>query len=153
MTYNVFTFAEVRGDSFTRENHLKTAAFFKKVEDTSNTPKNIIKDIIHRERPYKTFSNQVKPLLTIEGGYSFPSGHSMRSWLHALLMGDLDPEKRANYLFCATRVNTDRIIGGMYHPSDAVAGRALAQAIDEALMADSSFKLELEQFRKAEYTN
>jgi acid phosphatase (class A) len=151
VTFTVFTFSEVRGDSFTAAAYPKTAAFFKRLEDTVNPPKNWLKDTIHRERPYKAHPDQVKPLVSIEGGYSCPSGHSMRSWLDALVMADLDPARRSDYLACAAQVNTDRMIGGMHYPSDTTAGRALAETLHEDLLSDSSFKADLEDLRKAEY--
>lgn len=149
--FTVFTFAEVRGEGFTAASYPETDAFFRKLEDTVNAPKNLIKDTFHRERPYKAFPDQVKALVTIEKNYSYPSGHSLRSWLAALVMGNLDPARRADYLACAMQVNLDRIIGGMHFPSDTAAGRTLAEAIYADLMADPRFQADLEFLRKAEY--
>lgn len=149
--FTVFTFAEVRGEGFTAASYPKTDAFFRKLEDTVNGPKNYIKDTYHRERPYKAFPDQVKALVTIEKNYSYPSGHSLRSWLAALVMGNLDPSRRADYLACAMQVNLDRIIGGMHFPSDTAAGRTLAEAIYADLMADPGFVADLERLRKDEY--
>lgn len=151
VSFTVFAFAEVRGDGFTPASYPKTTLFFKKLEDAANTRKNWLKDTIHRERPYKAHPDVVKPMVTPEGGYSCPSGHSTRSWLDALVLSDLDPARKGDYLACAVRVNMDRIIGGMHYPSDTVAGRVLAESIHEALMADASFKQELEELRKEEY--
>ena len=133
--FTVFTFSEVRGEEFNAAAYPKTEAFFKKLEETVNAPKNFIKDTYHRERPYKAFPDQVKALVSIEGNYSYPSGHSTR----------------ADYLGCAMRVSLDRVLGGMHFPSDTAAGRTLAEAIYADLMADPGFKADLEQLRKAEY--
>lgn len=149
--FTVFTFAEVRGEGFTAAAYPKTEAFFRKLEDTVNGPKNYIKDTFHRERPYKAFPDQVKALVTIEKNYSYPSGHSLRSWLAALVMGNLDPSRKADYLACAMQVNLDRIIGGMHFPSDTAAGRTLAEAIYADLLADPGFAADLEVLRNAEY--
>ncbi len=149
--FTVFTFAEVRGEGFNAAFYPKTDAFYRKLEDTVNGPKNCIKDAYRRERPYKAFPDQVKALVTIEANYSYPSGHSLRSWLAALVMGNLDPSRKADYLACAMQVSLDRVIGGMHFPSDTVAGRNLAEAIYADLMADPGFKADLEELRKAEY--
>jgi acid phosphatase (class A) len=151
--FTVFTFAEVRGDSFTAAAYPKTALFFKRLEETADIRKNWMKDIIHRERPYQAFPELVKPMVTIEKGYSCPSGHSTRSWLDALVLGDLDPARRSDYLACAAQVNTDRILGGMHYPSDTVAGRILAEAIHDDLLNDPSFKAELEELRRSEFSS
>jgi acid phosphatase (class A) len=92
--FTVFSFAEVLGPDFTTESYPETARFFKRLEETANASKNFIKDSYHRDRPYKAFPGQVKELVTEEHGYSYPSGHSTRSWLFALLMGELDPIHR-----------------------------------------------------------
>jgi len=149
--YSVFTFAEVRGENFTAAHYPKTAVFFKKLEATTDIPKNWLKDNFHRERPYKAFPDKVKALVKIEGNYSYPSGHSTRSWLAALVMGNLDPARRADYLASAMQVNADRVIGGMHYPSDTAAGRILAEALYADLLADPGFVSELEELRKAEY--
>lgn len=149
--FTVFQFAEVRGEGFNAAVYPKTAAFFQKLEDTVNGPKNLLKEMFHRERPYKAFPAQVKALVTIETNYSYPSGHSTRSWLAALVMGNLDPARRADYLACAMQVNLDRIIGGMHYPSDTAAGRTLAEAIYADLLTDPGFRSDLEALRKAEY--
>lgn len=150
--FDVFMFSEVRGDGFNAAAFPKTAAFFQKLEDTVNVPKNWLKDSYHRPRPYKAFPDQVKALVTIEKNYSYPSGHSLRSWLAALVMGNLDPARRADYLACAMQVNLDRIIGGMHYPSDTAAGRALAEVVYAELLSDPGFRSDLGELRKAEYS-
>lgn len=149
--FDVFTFAEVRGEGFCPAAYPKTEAFFRKLEDTVKTPKNWLKDHFHRVRPYKLYPDRVKQLVTSEKNYSYPSGHSVRSWLGALVMGNLDPSRRADYLACALQVNLDRVIGGMHYLSDTAAGRTLAEAIYADLMADPGFRADLEELRKAEY--
>lgn len=151
--FDVFSFAEVRGEGFRQAAYPKTEAFFRKLEDTVNSPKNWLKDHFRRERPYKRYPDQVKQLVPIEKNYSYPSGHSVRSWLGALVMGNLDPSRRADYLACALQVNLDRVIGGMHYMSDTAAGRTLAEAIYADLMADPGFRHDLEELRQAEYRN
>jgi acid phosphatase (class A) len=151
--FTVFSFSEVRGDHFTSAAYPRTAGFFKKLEDTANAPKNWLKETMHRERPYKAFPDQVKQLVTVEGGYSYPSGHSTRAWLDALVLSDLDPARRSDYLASAAQVSSDRVIGGMHYPSDTVSGRILAQAIHDDLLDDPLYKTELEELRKAEFSS
>lgn len=151
VSFTVFTFSEVRGPTFSPAAYPKTAVFFKTMEAVANSPKNWLKDMIRRERPYKAHPSLVKPLVTVEEGYSCPSGHALRSWLDALVMGDLDPARRSDYLACAVRVNSDRVLGGMHYPSDTAAGRALAEEMHRNLLKDPSFMADLEDLRRAEY--
>jgi acid phosphatase (class A) len=151
VAFTVFNFAEVRGREFKADSFPKTAAFFKKLESTVNPPKNWLKDHYHRERPFVAHPDLVKKLVTSETGFSYPSGHSLRAWLDALVLGELDPAHRADYLGCAWQVNIDRIIGGMHYPSDTSASRSLAEALFGDLMADSEFRNELEELKKSEF--
>ena len=151
VNFTVFLFSDVRGDGFNAAAYPETASFFKKLESESNRPKNWIKDHYHRLRPYMAHSNLVKSLVTPEDGFSYPSGHAVRSWLDALVLGELDPPRRAAYLGCAWQVNIDRVIGGMHYPSDTAAGRTLAESLFADLMADPAFKADLEALRKKEY--
>jgi acid phosphatase (class A) len=151
VTYNVFTYAEVLGPDFNPTTHPKTAAFFKRLDATVNVPKDFLKVTFHRERPYKTFPGQVKELVTEEGGYAYPSGHSTRSWLGALVMGTLDPVHRSAYLSSALQVCQDRIVGGMHYPDDTLEGRVLAEAVYADLMQNQTFKHDLEELKAAEF--
>jgi acid phosphatase (class A) len=151
VTYNVFTFSEVLGPDFNPTTHPKTATFFKKLDATVNVPKDFLKASFHRERPYKTFSGQVKELVTEEGGFCYPSGHSTRAWLGALVMGTLDPAHRNAYLSSALQVSQDRIVGGMHYPDDTLEGRLLAEAVFTDLMKNQTFKHDLEELKSAEF--
>jgi acid phosphatase (class A) len=149
--FTVFTFSEVRGKQFTPEAFPQTAAFFKKLGSTINPPKNWLKNHYRRGRPYVAHPNLVKILVTPEGGYSWPSGHSLWSWVYALVLGELDPSHRSEYLGCAWRVNIDRVIGGMHYPSDTAIARSLAEALFADLMEDAAFRKELEDLKRSEY--
>jgi acid phosphatase (class A) len=118
VSFMVFSYAEVLGAEFRAESYPETAQFFKRLETTANDPKNFLKDTYHRDRPYKAFPGVVKELVDEEHGYSYPSGHSTRAWLFALVLGDLDPKHRNALLASAMQVCNDRVIGGMHYPSE-----------------------------------
>jgi acid phosphatase (class A) len=149
--FNVFSFAEVLGPGFTAEAYPKTSAFFDRLEATVNQPKNFLKDFYHRVRPYRAFPDQVRELVTKEDGYSYPSGHSTRAWLYALVLGALDPDHRNAFLASAMQVCQDRVIGGMHYPSDVLESRVLAEEVFRELLANKAFMFDLEQLHKAEW--
>lgn len=151
VTFSVFSFSEVLGPSFTAESYPETARFFNRLETTANDPKSFLKDKYQRSRPYNAFPGLVKELVTEEHGYSYPSGHSTRAWLFALVLGDLDPRYRNALLFSAMQVCNDRVIGGMHFPSDMMASRVLAEEIHRLLLKNPDFKKDLEQLRSGEW--
>ena len=153
VAFTVFSYSEVLGPEFNAESYPETAKFFKRLETTANDPKNFLKDTFHRERPYKAFPAQVKELVDEEKGFSYPSGHSNRAWLYALVLGDLAPAHRNALLCSAMQVCNDRVIGGMHYPSDMMASRVLAEELHRILLKNPDFTKDLEQLREAEWKN
>ena len=153
VSFTVFSFSEVLGPVFREDSHPETAGFFKRLEATANDPKNFLKDTYRRDRPYKAFPGVVKELVDEEHGYSYPSGHSTRAWLFALVLGDLDPKHRNALLASAMQVCNDRVIGGMHFPSDMMASRVLAEELHRILLKNPDFTRDLEQLRSAEWKN
>ena len=150
--FTVFSFSEVLGADFNAEFYPKTAEFFDRLEATANQQKSFIKDTYRRIRPYRAFPDQVKILVTKEEGYSYPSGHSTRAWLFALVLGALDQGNRNAYLASAMQVCQDRVIGGMHYPSDVLESRVLAEEIYRELLSNKDFMSELEKIHQSEWT-
>lgn len=150
--FTVFTYRESLGEVFSAAIYPKTAGFFQQLGEVANARKNYLKDIYKRERPYKAFPGLVKELVTEEHGWSYPSGHSTRAWLFALVLGTLDPPHRNAFLCSAMTVCNDRVLGGMHYPSDMMASRVLAEALYRDLMKDPSFQKDLESLRQSEWS-
>ena len=150
--FTVFTYRESLGEGFSAATFPKTAEFFKRLGEEANARKNYLKDIYKRERPYKANPGLVKELVTEEHGWSYPSGHSTRAWLFALVLGTLDPPHRNSFLCSAMQVCDDRVLGGMHYPSDMMASRVLAEGLYRDLMKDLHFKTELESLRQSEWS-
>jgi len=151
--FDVFTFADDLGPDFTPEKFPATKAFFKKLTKTANKPKNYLKDKHRRPRPYLAHEGKIKLIAEKEEGYSYPSGHSTRSWLFALVLAELKPEMNDKFIIEAALVGHSRIVGGMHNVSDVIISRALAQAIFDALMKDTQFKQDLAALKKVEWTD
>lgn len=151
--FNVFTFAEELGPKFNAEKYPKTAKFFKKLFRTIEAPKDYIKDHYKRTRPYLAHPKQVKNFFTKpHGGYSYPSGHTTRSWTAALVLGELKPDRKDSLLLQAVKIGNSRIVGGMHYQSDIIAGRALGQLAFEELMKNKKFLKDLEELKEEEWS-
>jgi len=150
---NVFTFSEAIGPRFTAENYPRTEAFFKRLEVTAKGPTNYIKDTYQRLRPIDGHKGVVKLNAPYEAGFSCPSGHSTRSWLFALVLGQLDPAARFACIRAAAQVGEDRVVAGLHYETDVIASRALAQQIYSDLMKEPLFVKDLDALKAAEWQN
>ena len=75
--------------------------------------------------------------------YSYPSGHSTRGALDAILLSQMVPEKRAEIFSRGWDFGVSRIIGGVHYPSDVEAGRIDATAMASIMMQNRDFKSDL----------
>ena len=138
---SIFLFTPAIGDLFREGNLPKTEALFQKVKtdiaEAINTPKNHWK----RKRPYELDEN-----LTLgrpEKSYGYPSGHSTRGTVQALLLAEIFPQRREAILEFGRTIGWDRGLIGKHFITDINAGRVLGQAIVRELMANPSFQRDL----------
>jgi acid phosphatase (class A) len=138
---SIYNFAPAIGEFFVRGKFPKTDALFESVRtnitDVINTPK----DHWKRLRPY-----EVDPKLASgppEKNASYPSGHSTRGTVQALLLAELFPDRRAAILEFGRTIGWDRVILGKHFPTDVYAGRVLGQAIVRELMKSPAFQRDI----------
>ena len=117
-------------------------AFFKNVAEDSVAAHKFLKDVYKRERPFVR-DPRVKPCLPRVAGLSYPSGHSAMARLFALILSDLVPARRAEFMAKADESALFRVIGGVHHPSDTAAGKALADALYKELKREPAFASDL----------
>src|SRR4051794_10802843 len=121
----------------------KTEALLQRVKmeigASIDTPKNYWK----RKRPYQVDEelNYGKP----EVSFSYPSGHSTRGTVYALVLAQVFPDKKEAILAIGREIGWDRIVIGKHYPTDVYAGRVLGQAIVRELLASSAFQHDLEE--------
>ena len=139
---SLFNFSPVIGPEFQPGKFPKTEALFAKVKTNITDTINIPKKPWMRLRPC-----QVDPALDgvgeKEASPSYPSGHSTRGTVQALMLAELFPEKRAAILDFGREIGWDRVLIGKHFPTDVVAGRVLGQAIMRELMASPEFQHDL----------
>jgi len=116
--------------------------FFKNVGEDSVAAHKYLKDVYQRERPFLRDA-RVKPCLPRVAGLSYPSGHSAMARLFALILSDLVPARRAEFMAKADESALFRVIGGVHHPSDTEAGKALADALYKELKKEPAFVSDL----------
>jgi acid phosphatase (class A) len=133
---------------FPRPMPASAAAFFQRVRsDTFNIVERF-KGEYARTRPYGRESALHPCIQTPDDDrYSYPSGHSTLSRVLGLVLSDLVPARRAEFLARADEVALDRVIGGVHHPSDIAAGKLLADEIHAELLKSPGYLADLEKVR------
>ena len=142
VTFSMAAFQGVIGRWFTEENLPKLARLLKNVEKDSKYFTGAVKKHYDRKRPYAEDS-RIHPATEPENTPAYPSGHATRGLLYAKILAKLAPRRRAELLERGRQVGWDRVIAGVHHPSDIVAGRVLGQALAQALLDCPKFQDEL----------
>lgn len=150
--FTVFTFDKILGPGFTPQRYPKTAAFFTKLTDTANGVVSGLKNHYKRLRPFAAHPGDIKLLVKEEPGYSYPSGHTTRSRLCALVLAELIPQQRKEITKLAEQVGRDRILAGEHYLTDLEGGRSLGKILFYELGKDQKFQDDLAALRAAEWT-
>ncbi|HNW44517.1 MAG TPA: phosphatase PAP2 family protein [Elusimicrobiales bacterium] len=125
----------------------EVGAFFKNVGEDSIAAHRYLKDVYKRDRPFLRDA-RIKPCIARVGGYAYPSGHAAMSRLFALILGDLAPARRKEFIARADEAALNRIIGGVHHPTDIEAGRILANELYRNLLKRPDFVSAMKDLRR-----
>lgn len=141
----LWNFQPVIGPFFKKGKFPKMEAFLQCVKTNISDAINIPKDHFNRLRPY-----QIDPSLSLgkpEPSHSYPSGHSVRGTVTALLLAELFPDKKEAILQMGRDIGWNRVLIGKHFYTDVVAGRVLGQAIVTELHALPDFEKDLAEVK------
>lgn len=145
-------FGEVLGADFTVANYALTDELLTKTSSTAEHIKDELKAHYARKRPIDAYEKDgVVSYAARDSKFSYPSGHSLRGWLWALVLSELDPKKKNQLIHCGARVGSDRVVAGVHYQSDIMASRALGRLIFNKLKSDPSFVEELALVKAKEW--
>jgi acid phosphatase (class A) len=139
----IFSFTPAIGSFFQAGKLPKTEAFFQRVLDDVQSAEATAKDHWKRPRPYTVEPRLLGNGDEMEKSTSYPSGHSMRGTVFALLLADLFPEDREYILAIGRNIGWHRVQLGRHYPTDIYAGRTLAQALVREMQANPAFQSDL----------
>lgn len=122
------------------------AAFFKGVGEDSVAAHKYLKDVYKRDRPFVRDA-RLKPCIPPVKGFAYPSGHSAMARLFALILGDLVPARRAEFMARAEEAALNRVLAGVHHPTDVEAGKVLADTLYKSLKKEPAFVSDLKGLR------
>ncbi len=86
------------------------------------------KGMYDRPRPYVR-NPDIKPCISLEGSTSYPSGHSATGRAAAVYLAAKFPDRADAIMKAGDNVGNNRMLGGVHHPSDVVAGRIIGNII------------------------
>lgn len=136
-------FQPAAGSAFDLEKLPKTRALLEEVKAEIGAVIDAPKNYYKRLRPYQI--DERLGLGKPEPSFSYPSGHSTRGTVYALVIAELFPEKKDAILAIGQQIGWDRVLIGKHFPTDIYAGRVLGYAIVRELHASTSFQHDLEQ--------
>jgi acid phosphatase (class A) len=78
---------------------------------------------------------------------SYPSGHTTLSWMFALILAEIAPDRSTAILARGRAYGESRVVCGMHWPSDVEAGRTTGAAVFAALQSDPGFRADVDAAR------
>ncbi len=118
------------------------AEVFRRVKAQTDAVAAQLKERFRRPRPFARDA-ALEPCLGRVGGLAYPSGHATISRLFALILADLVPSRKKEFLARADEAALYRVIGGVHYPSDIEAGRKLAEKVYRAYEKSPAFRADI----------
>jgi acid phosphatase (class A) len=139
-------FSTVLDANFKPANLPLFSAMFERMGETEDAVVDPVKAYFGRTRPFLN-NPEIKPLVKPSKSGSYPSGHTSRSTMMAIVLSSMLPEKRAAIFARANEYADSRIIGGMHYPNDLEGGRRAGTAMAATLLASPTFQTDFDAAR------
>ncbi|WP_266157670.1 phosphatase PAP2 family protein [Dyella silvatica] len=142
--FDAFAFAPLIGPGFQAEKLPHVAALFKEAEletkDAVDTSKNAWKRL--RPCPPESACSR-NPEQAKKKSFGYPSGHSSRATVDALLLAQLFPQDADALLQQSRDIGWRRVVKGVHTPEDIYAGRVFGQALVSAMLTSPAMQHDL----------
>lgn len=132
-------FGKPLGPKFAAAGLPLTDRFFARVGASEDAVVDPAKPFYGRVRPYLA-NPEIKPLVKASKSGAYPSGHTTRVTLEAIIMSSIVPEKRTEIWARAAEYAESRVVGGMHYYPDLEAGRRAGSAMAGAMFMEPAFK-------------
>lgn len=136
-------FTTVLGDKFVAANTPKAAKMFERIGDSEDDTLDAAKPVFGRVRPWLA-NPDVKAIAKPTKSGSYPSGHTTRVTINAIMVAAMVPEKKEAIWARANDYAESRVIGGMHYPTDLLAGWRTGTAMATIMLHDPAFKADFE---------
>jgi acid phosphatase (class A) len=142
--FDAFSFAEVVGPGFQRDKLPRVAALFKEAEAETKQAVDTSKNQWQRQRPCPPASAcALDPRHGSNKSFGYPSGHSSRATVDALLLAQLFPQDRDALLQHSHDIGWRRVVKGVHTLQDIYAGRFFGQALASRMLASPAMQRDL----------
>ena len=125
--------APIYGDWCTPANLPRTAAIFDQIYREATPIVERAKATWMRQRPYLA-DPSIEPYIEKPHNTAYPSGHSTRAAMVAVLLTEILPDHAADWKRQAALVRWSRVVGSAHFPSDTIAGKILGEAIAREML-------------------
>jgi len=122
------------------------AAIFKRLKAETDWINVKLKDRFKRPRPFESVPD-LKHCLDKIGGPSYPSGHATVARIYALVLSDLVPGRRSEFIAGADEAALYRVISGVHYPSDIEGGKRLADAVYTKFLKSRTFQADMKSLK------
>jgi len=147
--FNAFDFAPLIGDGFRADKLPHVAALFKEAEEETKQAVDLSKNHWKRPRPCPPASDCANnPEKAAKKSYGYPSGHSSRATVDAVLLAQLFPQDADALMQHARDIGWRRVVKGVHTPQDIYAGREFGQALATDMLASSTMQHDLAAARE-----
>jgi acid phosphatase (class A) len=135
---------EVLGPKFTARRLPKLDTFFNRVTADTRAIFLATKDVWDRPRPF-AFSSEVNAIGERPTSGSYPSGHSTRGYVTAIILANMVPERATELYARGREYGINRVVAGVHYPTDIEGGRIGATVIASALMQSAKYRKDFEE--------
>lgn len=115
-----------------------------------------VKSYYGRRRPFDLLNEQLltdgeeENAASLKKNGSYPSGHTNRSWVCALILAEINPDNAEAIYSCGLEYGESRVIVGAHWQSDVDAGRIAGSIAYSRLQTSEEFREQMER-AKAEF--
>ncbi|KLD63781.1 phosphatase PAP2 family protein [Dyella japonica] len=147
--FNAFDFAPVIGPGFRADQLPHVAALFKEAEHETKQAVDLSKNHWKRVRPCPPASDcAMHPEELAKKSFGYPSGHSSRATVDAILLAQLFPQDADALMQHARDIGWRRVVKGVHTLQDIYAGRQFGQALATDMLASPALQHDLAAARE-----
>ena len=142
--FDAFAFASVVGPRFQADKLPHVAALFKEAEHETKEAVDTSKNHWRRVRPCPPASAcAMNPEQAKKKSFGYPSGHSSRATVDAILLTQLFPQDGDALMQHARDIGWRRVVKGVHTLQDIYAGRMFGQALASAMLTSPAMQHDL----------
>jgi acid phosphatase (class A) len=147
--FNAFDFAPVIGNRFRADRLPHVAALFQEAEQETKQAVDLSKNHWKRPRPCPPGSGcALNPTDAAKKSYGYPSGHSSRATVDAILLTQLFPQNAEALMQHARDIGWRRVVKGAHTLQDIYAGREFGQALATRMLDSPAMQRDLAAARE-----